>query len=61
MVFALVGCPATPPREESRPPVSVVADPPPAAAATSELPDFGEPKPPVPAASKAAKEAHAGR
>jgi hypothetical protein len=55
MVLALAGCPSTNPKEESRRPV--VADPPPAAMATSEIPDFGDPKPPFPATSKSAREA----
>jgi hypothetical protein len=56
-VVAMVGCSSAEPKEAR----SVPADSPPPAVATDELPDFGEPKPPAPAASKTPKESRTTR
>jgi hypothetical protein len=55
MLAAAVGCGSVETKDDARPP-AVAADPPPPAVGTAELPDFSDPKPPAPAASKSSKE-----
>jgi hypothetical protein len=62
MAVALAGCPATETKDAARPRVTVepALDAPPPAW-TAEAPDFADPKPPIPASSRAAKEAESTR
>ncbi len=59
LLVARIGCGSVERKGETRP--SAVADAPPPGQATAELPDFGDPKPPVPAASKGTKEVESTR
>ena len=59
LLAAMVGCGSVEKKEDARPPVA--ADTPPPGQATAEIPDFGDPKPPIPAASKGSKEVESTR
>jgi hypothetical protein len=60
LVVALVGCGSVETKDEPKA-HAVAADTPPPAMATTEIPDFGDPKPPVPAAAKETKDVESTR